>query len=184
MVIFLSVEKITWGTLVSVAGELNAGFIIAAAKILPFFFPILRIDALGKLRDNNSFLPYQVSQKVKPKWSWQLTFIHLHSIKRNSRLLISCSSLQREKVWKIKILECHKNVRFESDLPTNSSLPLKEIIHLSSHLATKKKAARFPGARQPATPFKILASVCSDLRAKGAALSSAHSERKNIRPLH
>jgi len=50
-----------------VAGELNAGFSIAAAKILPFFFPILRIDALGKLRDNNSFLPYQVSQKVKPK---------------------------------------------------------------------------------------------------------------------
>lgn len=41
---------------------------------------------------------------------------------------MSCYSLQREKVRKIKkIPEYHKNVRFGSDLPTNSSLPSKTL---------------------------------------------------------
>lgn len=126
------------------AGELNEAFSVAAAKIHPFFPPILSIDALGKLNVSNSFLPRQVGPRVKPKRSWQLTFIHLHPIKRNSWLLTSCRSLQREKVWKTEIPECHKNVRFGSDLPTNGSLPFKEIIHLASHLAIKNEAARFP----------------------------------------
>lgn len=59
---------------------------------------------------------------------------------------MSCYSLQREKVWKIKIPKCHKNVRFGSDLPTNGSLPFKEIIHLASHLAIKNETVRFPEA--------------------------------------
>lgn len=89
---------------------------------------ILSIDALGKLNINSSFLPCQVGQRVKPKRSWQLTFIHLHPIKRNSQLLMSCYSLQREKVWKMeKIPKCHKNVRFGSDLPTHGSFPSKRL---------------------------------------------------------
>lgn len=115
MVIFLSIEKITWGTLVSATGELTTAFNKAEVKILPFFPCILSIDSLGKDNINSNFLPCQVGQSVKSKRSWQLTFIHLHQIKGtlgSSCVFILCK--ERE-FGKSKIPECHRNLRFGSD---------------------------------------------------------------------
>lgn len=135
---------------------------------------ILSIDALGKLNINSSFLPCQVGQRVKPKRSWQLTFIHLHPIKRNSQLLMSCYSLQREKVWKMeKIPKCHKNVRFGSDLPTHGSFPSKRLFISLPTQPSKRKQPDFQKRLAAGTPFEILSPTCSDLRARGAAVPSA-----------
>lgn len=127
MVVFLSTEKITWGTLVSVTGELNTTFKVAAAKILPFFPPILSTGSLGKPNINSSFSLCQVGQRVKPKQSWQLTFIHFHQIRGtlgSSCILIHCK--ERE-FGKSRMPECHSNVRFGSDSlqrDHSSSFPL------------------------------------------------------------
>lgn len=125
------------------------------------FSPILSIDALGKLNINNSFLPRQVGRRVKLKWSWHLTFIHLHPIKRNSRLLASRCPLQREKVWKIikkkKSLGATKMSGLgPTDLPTSGSLPFGEIIHLTSRLAIKKWSGQISSNwRLPSRSFPL-----------------------------
>lgn len=177
MVIFLSIEKITWGTLISATGELTTAFNKAAAKILPFLPRILSTDSLGKDNINSNFLPCQVGQRVKSKRSWQLTLIHLHQI--NGTLDSSCAFIpcKEREFGKSKIPKCHRNVRFGSDsLPRDHSsrFPL-------SHQKLSGPISRT--TRQPAAPFEIFLLYAQTLEQE-ELLSLLYCRGEKFWPLH